>query len=346
MKKIQIRFNKKTAILLVVLLAIALIAALGLYIFLKLKPETTEQSVVSNSFNTVLEYKMTGDMKKSTLYPEGGTFEVDKVLMKEITKEAKITVTYKLKSDKVVDLNATVSLMMDVIAVDRWKKERIIIESKTISTSTAEELIIDETFNIELKTIDKFIERVEEETRTASSEYLLVITPIINGSVTYNDKVKILDSGLAVEMIYQSRMIEMPEVISYKDSASYMETIVTPNAVNYLGTTDLEVSRQRALIILSVISLMLLSVIGFSVKKNLFIKSIEEKVLRKFKSELMMIESPLDQSCYQVIIVDDYQNFYKIATRRDIEILCYKAKNSNAYYIIEENQLYLLNIIR
>lgn len=320
----------------------AVVISLIIFILALVTPTHLEHSRISATIDNKIYFNVELDLKKSTLFPNGGKMTADRTVLSEIVKQSVVNTHWNFRADQEVEIKGVQSLKYILEAPGKWKKETPLFIEEDVLLSGYEGIGLSHQYDLDLKGIAEFIKKVEEETQVGASDYKVKLIWSFEGVTLYegHEKETIIEIPYNIE--FNERLATLPEVYEFNEQVRFMEDYIIPNEKSILFTTNVLVARKRAGVLMVVLILSWTCVFYQAKKRKVFDKTEQELIIKRFGTDLVDLTKPLCMDDYEVITIVELKAFHSIAQKRDAEVLHWEDVLEHTYAIIDEKQLYVM----
>ena len=327
-------------------LAIILWIILTIFIFnILMHPIEIVEEIKENNITQKTVFTYRADVLPFSLKPTGGLTDIEESVFTKTVKDIVLHIKTSIKADRPVSINGTKKVILKLIAEDLWDKEYILGQEEAFEMDDTDNNIIDEDFIIDIKELVRFMEKIETEIDARPNRYILEITPIIDGTITYNDKEIPIEQDAKTSLNYSQTQICVNEKSGSIKATPIITESIIPQVLNIVG---LKIPMKLAkylfgsiYLVISIISI-LMGIYHFDEYRS---RLSEVQIIdKKHNKRLINIMQEINESAKDKVILDSFRSLIKISDEKEIPILCYKDRNKAIYYAIDGRYIFLYSI--
>ncbi|RSK26426.1 hypothetical protein EJF36_05895 [Bacillus sp. HMF5848] len=310
-------------------------------------PTEVTETILENVIKEETNFAYEAEVKRSLLYPEGGTIDPGEHIIKNITKSIPVSINSQVFAEEPVEVAGNYQLNMSITAEGLWKKDFTLEEPVAFNKSSNEVNIINKTYNVDVEKIVSFIEAVEKEIKIGVGSYIIEIKPILDGKIIYKDQTYELNKESVLKFDYskeQFSLIKDTELEFYNEYA--VEN--TKNIVNELVIFNITLPISGTRIVGLILTLLCVAAMIVVMKDKIAnaVKTPEqEKIDKKHKSRIVEIHPSTDLNQFQRIALTAFKQVIQIADDKELPV--HKQITSvgeTQYFVIDNNLLYFYKV--
>jgi len=350
MREISIKLfkekNKKIIYTLIVMLGIS--AAISVYSLLI--PKTTSSQINDNTSKIDTSFNYQATIKPNILYPNGGTVEVGDTIFKKITTLIPVNLKSTIRSENEVIAKGSHEIQLVVKAGELWERSFPLEKKQSFEHKGKDISILDNTFDINLEDVKKFIAQVEEDTGISPEQYTIEVVPNVLGTLNYEGKEREfqLDDKLAFQYYYDEIVLASEKTFS--SVTPFTSTEVITNSFAIMGLT-LPLIPVR---IVSTIFSSLILIAFIYAYKNLVSNRVKpmrsqiDKINKKYGNRIISVSQKVNMDEKSIITLSSFKSVLKVADEKELPIFCHKIhEDGNAlYFIVDGDYVYNYETIK
>lgn len=311
------------------------------------------QKEITTNINTIeerLSYDYSVKVKKSALYPEGEIVKPDSIIFTNLTDQLIIQLDSTIRSDKPVKIEANTKVFYQLVAMDMWERDSILIPERSLTMEGDNFTLLDEEIRIDTEDIINRISTIEEETLVRPNGYQIVIMVEIEGNV-FDKKGKViheLANNLVIPFEITGQYIKFAGESTEKEaikSSAVEETNIIPQSLIFLGyEVNVKVARLCfGIIFILTFTLLLKKVIMRVYKKRSKVSEIDF-IDKKYKSKIIEISDKISLNMLPQLGVKNFNLLIQIADEKEEPILKYMDGTMVYFYVFGNASIYYYGI--
>lgn len=329
------------------ILALLWIVISLLFISIIKKPNVKDEILQVNYIEQNTDFKLQALIKPYVLKPNGGIIDLDKFSFTKVTKDIILNINTIINSYEAVYINGKKKVLLNLIAPDLWEKEFILFPETSFNYQGNAMSIFDDDLSLDLSTITKFINDMEESIETRSGEYILDIKPIIEGTIQYKETIIPIDQSASTQLVLSFPQISLEGDVAFKKATPLTESSIIQQYVNIFNLNiPMQLIKSVFAVIYAMYTALLVYIIylAFKSRRKLTETEIIEK---KFKNRILPLKDDIGLDKYANVILSSFISLVKLSDEKDTFIIKYDnfIKKTINYYVIDGRFLYIYQIL-
>lgn len=257
------------------------------------------------------------------LLPKGGATTGNGTIFTAITRQLVIHEQMNFLANQPMTLHLSSTPIIRLIAPNMWEKDYPVASTQTIVTHEKSGTLWNETYTINLATINEFTSNMTKALQISPDSYTITLDPQIAGEVTYNRQTEQIPTVSGLSFQENGQELEVQSSLTNSIPVSFTLSSITPNTCHLFGwTLPIPLARTGLGSLFGILLVALLILLWPYRKLRVGIGSKpSERLEKRHRDRIFHLSQTVNFGHSFVITLDSLASLVRLALDRDVPIL-------------------------
>lgn len=280
---------------------------------------------------------------ESALYPEPEPLTNEASFYMRLLDELTLDINAVLTAAPAAEIEGTASLVVHVVAPERWSKTFVVIEEHAIGVprGTDRVVVFDDSIVLPLEEYKEFIAIVEDETRVAPrDDYQIVVAPVIDVRAAGPDAAVSKRFEVPFTFRLAGNTLHADGPYERRLSAAVTHDVTHPGTVRLLGRDWPVVPVRAAGLLLMAPALGMLAVFGWRKRQEAAAVPEAERLLRRYRGRTIEVTAEPQAIPRSTVSLRSFPDLLRLADHLDQTIFVLRMPDETRFMIIDGETVY------